>query len=445
MPWYHALDRGFGIEKRGSFRCLIEGTRMQFELGRSNLLPGVPVFFIRHGRWTRRMYGGRTDRLGDLDESRRFRFFAHAAASLIEKGVLPADLVHCNDHHTALLPMLLKEQMARQRPKTLLLIHNAFFQGSFRPGTGPTRYRDDPTGPLPPFHSTRTRFIISLPRGILAADQVVTVSPTYARELATPGHSDGLAAYLRRRRKTWTGLINGIDYQTHDPATDPALAANYDVKRLSLRGSNKAELQRRLGLPVDSRVPLLTFVGRLSRQKGVLRIIRLLDELSKLKVQVAISGNGVPEFARVLKGVAKLRPELLSYRAFEPEQESLYYAGGDLFLMPSIWEPCGLSQLKAMRYGCVPVVHATGGLVDTVADHDPVRRAGTGFTFAEDDDWAFYAAIVRGLEARARPAEWRLLQQRAMRQDFSWDRAARGYERLYDQLLGPSPAPGRDV
>ena len=277
-----------------------------------------------------------------------------------------------------------------------------------------------------------------LKAGLVFADVLTTVSPRYAREIQTPELGEGLDGVLRARAGRLRGIVNGIDYRVWNPAADPALPARYDTGDLGGKARCKADLQATLGLQADAAAPLLAVVSRLAWQKGIDVVARRVPRCSSSspppsswcsEAAIRTSSAACALLAEQFPGRVAVRTgmdEALAHRIV---------AGADLFLMPSRYEPCGLSQLYSLRYGTVPVVHATGGLDDTVAELDPATGEGTGFKFAPDSPEALRDAVQRALAVRRDPAAWTRLQERGMREDFSWERSARAYRNLYGALL----------
>jgi starch synthase len=430
MPWYGFLDAAQQqIQPESPVRLRFGRELLWADVGRTELI-GVPVYLVGHRVHTAEMYGGEADQYGWLHEHRRFRFFAAAAAALLRAWTWQPDVLHLNDYHTALIPTF----VGVPRRPVVLTIHNARYQGSFGSlTTTPARLRDRDGTRLPPLSSPRARFVNFLRRGIQTADLVTAVSPTYARELMQPGHIDELAGILRRDRTV--GILNGIDVAELDPRHDRALVRRYDASTLERRAANKRALQRRLGLPASARTPVLALVARIEPIKGIDLLLQLMVQLAERGVQVVISGNGGPRMLAVIEQMAAAAPTMLAYRRFDREEESLYYAGADITLVPSRYEPCGLVQLKAMRFGSVPIVQRVGGLADTVFDHHDGRGRGTGFVFDKDTPGALLAAIDRALAVYRRPREWRTLQRRGMANPTGWEEPAARYVAAYRRAI----------
>ena len=274
-------------------------------------------------------------------------------------------------------------------------------------------------------------------RGIVEADVVNTVSPTYHDEIRTPESGEGLDTILRERGEAFVGILNGIDEKIWNPATDRAIAAHYDAGNHAAKAANKAALQHELGLDSDPHAPLIGVVSRLVEQKGFDLVAQIVDRIVDQGAQFVVLGTGDPAIENEFRRVATERPSRVAVRfGFDAQQASRIYAGSDLFLMPSRFEPCGLGQMIAMRYGTIPIVRRTGGLADTVMEYDPLAQAGTGFVFDWYDPDACFAAIMRALRTYRDPMAWDMLVSRAMARDFSWAVSARQYAALFARAVG---------
>lgn len=356
---------------------------------------------------------------GETDDLLRYHLFTLAVLEApVVLGWKP-DVINCSDWHTGWLPLGLRNYAWNdQRYRGIasaLTIHNLAYRGPDA--------LSDVLGPA-----------------IYYADVVNTVSPTYAREITTPDGGFGLERLLRLREERLYGILNGIDPELYDPAQDPALAATYTAATVERRAQNKAALQRGLGLAEEPCTPLVVMVSRLDQQKGLDLVLDVIDEAVP-EMQLAFLGNGTPEYAEGLRAAAARHPGRVGVElGFRADLSPLFYGGSDLFLMPSRFEPCGLGQLIAMRYGSVPVVRRTGGLADTVVEVSPDLGYGTGFVFEAYDPGALLDALRRAAssyreEAPAPAGSWRRLVQRAMGQDFSWGASAREYEKMYLKAL----------
>ncbi len=262
-----------------------------------------------------------------------------------------------------------------------------------------------------------------------------TVSHTYSKEIQTPEYGCGLDAVLKARRNNLYGIVNGLDYEINDPSVDKHLKYHYNAQNLEGKTQNKAELQKQFQLPQKD-VPVLGMVGRLDTQKGWDLISHIIEDLMRLDMHLVVLGSGAEEYEKLLKEKAEKYPQKIGLRiAFDPALAQLIYAGSDMFVMPSKFEPCGLGQLIALRYGTVPIVRATGGLADTVQDYDSQPAAGNGFVFKEYSGKDLLAAIQRAMNVYRDRNTWRKLMLHGMQQDFSWTNSAKEYIELYQKAI----------
>ena len=395
---------------------------------------GVTYMFIDNERYFARDYP-----YGFFDDGERFAFFSKAITESLQH--LPAgfecDILHCNDWQTALAPVFLREFYQGlplyDRVKTVFSIHNVAFQGQFS-----DTVMEDILGVAHiPAAASQLRCdacSINYMLGALRyADAITTVSPTYANEIQTPEFGEGLDGVLRERSYALQGILNGIDVAGFDPATDKRIAANYTVEDRSGKAVCKAKLQEELGLEVRDDRPLMVMVTRLTRQKGLDLVMYALDRILAGGVQVAVLGTGDRDYEDGLRYFQDKYPGTMAARIeFDPALSQRMYAAADMFLMPSKFEPCGLSQIIAMRYGTLPIVRETGGLKDTVQPYNEFTGEGTGFSFSnfngdEMGDAVFRAARLFWDNREA----WNQLVTQAMSQDFSWTRSADKYLDLY--------------
>jgi starch synthase len=390
----------------------------------------APRLFDRDG-----VYGQRGEDYPD--NALRFAVLSRAAAELVRQRAVsgrPVDIVHCNDWPTALVPTYLRtlaaETPALATTRTVLTIHNVAHQGIFPKedlatiGLGWDAFRLDGIE----FYGG----INLLKGGIVEANVVTTVSPTYAREIQTPEHGVRLDGVFRKRSEALVGILNGVDYAVWNAATDPALPARYDAEDFRNKARCKGAIQHELGLAVDVHVPLVSFVGRLVEQKGADLVARVIPKLLRATdAQVIVAGDGDPTLARSLEEAAGSSHgrAVFARAAAEPLVHRIF-AGSDLVLVPSRYEPCGLVQMYAHRYGAIPVARMTGGLADTIVDCDAKLETGTGFLFEHADADALFGAIERAIAARSLH-RWPALVRRAMRLDRGWEGPARRYEQTY--------------
>lgn len=399
------------------------------------VIDGVTYLFIDNERYFKRDYP-----YGFFDDGERFAFFSKAVTESLQH--LPegfqCDVLHCNDWHTALAPVFLREFYQGlplyERVKTVFSIHNIAFQGQYA-----DTILNDILGMAHIPNAARQlrcdeRSINYMQGALDYSDAITTVSPSYAWEIQTPEYGEGLDGILRRRSNVLSGILNGIDTDAWNPATDPMIHANYSAADMSGKKACKAALQEELGLEVRDDRPLMVMVTRLTRQKGMDLVTYALDRILSGGVQVAVLGTG--DYEEPMRYFANKYPGTCAARiTFDNALSHRMYAGADMFLMPSLFEPCGLSQMIAMRYGTLPVVRETGGLRDTVAPYNQFTGEGTGFTFANFNGDEMGDAVFRGARLYWDDhAAWDHLVQNAMVADFSWVRSADEYMNLYHNL-----------
>lgn len=396
-------------------------------------LDGLTYYFIDN-----QYYFDRDGLYGYYDDGERFAYFQLAVIEMLEKIDFIPDIIHVNDYHTAMIPFLLREKyhwiQAYQAIETVLTIHNIEFQGIFGEDVLPDLFAMGKER----YYDGTVRFddnVNFLKTGILYAGRVNTVSPSYAEEIQTPEFGSGLDGVLRMAKDKLSGILNGINYEINDPETDPLIPANFSKEDLSGKAINKAALQQKMGLPVRD-VPLMAIVSRLTHQKGFQLMMDEMEYLMQEDVQLVVLGTGEAGFEQGFKDFTQRFPEKCSVSiSFDIKLAQLFYAGADLFLMPSAFEPCGLSQMISMRYGTLPIVHEIGGLKDSVIPYNPITKEGTGFGFSEFRSVYLMETIrLASTVYKEEPEVWQQLIQQAMAKDFSWDSPAREYIGLY-QLL----------
>ncbi len=402
----------------------------------THLRERLDVYFVCSeeffGRYMIHMYAHDND-------AYRFNVFDRAVLALLEQLPDTPDIIHCHDWHTGLIPNLFRLGLGQTerfaRTATVFTIHNLPFQMQGNWWEVPTDRYDDGRG-FPTDDPRQVRWMNFTKRGIRYADVINTVSVRYAEEILTPEYGQGLDRLLRKRAADVFGIVNGVDYAVYNPQFDEHLWSRYDWNSLDRKLRNKRELQKMVGLEPDGSIPLIGLVHRLTEQKGFDLIKNILPVLMRLNLQMVIVGTGDRDYVSLFRKAAKQHPEKIAILTpFTEELGSRVYAGSDMFLMPSRYEPCGISQLISLRYGSVPIVHETGGLSDTITDFDPQSGRGTGFVFSRYASDDLLVAIVRALETYKHPRVWEHLTWQAMQESYSWDVPAEKYIQLYRRAL----------
>ena len=372
---------------------------------------------------------------GHYDDAERFAFFSRAVLEIIPHIDFKPDVIHCNDWQTALTPLYYSTMYA-ERPgyeniKTVFTIHNIQYQGVYGKELIDNVIGIDPKDTNLIEYDNAVNYMKA---GIECANMVTTVSPTYAKEILDPWYSYGLDTILKARSWKMTGILNGIDTESYDPATDTDIPANFSAADMKGKEKDKLALQERFGLPKNKDIPLIGMVSRLVSHKGLDLVKAVLEELvSGSEVQFVILGSGEWQYESFFKELAGKYPGKVAVTlGFIPELARKIYAGSDFFLMPSKSEPCGLSQMLALRYGSVPIVRETGGLRDTVTDSGDC--IGNGFTFAAYNAHDMLFTIKRALECYDNKPGFKILRKRAMECDNSWGKSANEYIRLYKEI-----------
>ncbi|MGT2960919.1 glycogen synthase GlgA [Streptococcus caballi] len=435
LPYYDVVDAKFSDQVEDVMYFYTDlGWRHAYVGVKRIVRDGVIFYFIDNHD-----YFFRGHVYGDWDDGERFAFFQLAALELMEKVDFVPDVLHVHDYHTGMIPFLLKEKYhwinAYKNIKTVFTIHNIEFQGQFDPGmlwdlfgVGFERYADG---------TLRWNDCLNwMKAAVLYADRVTTVSPSYAEEIKTPEFGKGLDQIMRMESGKLSGIVNGIDTDLLNPETDPHLVAHFSADDLTGKAKDKAALQERVGLPVRDDVPLIGIVSRLTDQKGFDLVVNELNNILQNDLQIVVLGTGYADYENAFAWFGRNYPEKLSANiTFDLELAQQIYAACDLFLMPSAFEPCGLSQMMAMRYGTLPLVHEVGGLRDTVIPYNRYDKTGTGFTFNNFSGYWLNNTLGFALDVYYNHKEdWRALQHNAMTTDFSWDTASLAYERLYKEL-----------
>lgn len=395
---------------------------------------GINYYLVEHAS-----YFERDGYYGYGDDGERFAFFQHAVLRMIEEKIILPDIIHSHDWHAGLISLLCKTMYAKRikTPLTLFTIHNLLFQGNF-----PASILDSCIGlPMSYYHEGQLRFkdgISFMKAGILYSDIVTTVSKTYAQEILTPEFGEKMEYVLSLRRDDLFGIVNGIDVEAWNPKTDTYLSSNYDLKTVTKgKKANKIAIQKELGLREDPEVMLVSMVSRLTDQKGVNLLIQSLADIMGWEIQLVILGTGDAHIENELKAIEFRYPRrAVFYCGYNEALAHQIYAGSDILLMPSAFEPCGISQLIAMRYGTLPLVRETGGLKDTVIPYNQFTKEGTGFSFYPINVNDFKHVLWIALETYTyRMDDFKTLRKSAMLKDVSWQKSAKEYSELINSRL----------
>lgn len=436
FPFYPMLDRSkLNAEPVQSVEVDRQGKPVQAQIYQTEL-DGIPIYLIDGEpiQCSPDAYPGQPL------ESERFIFFSLAALAFIRASGWVPDIMHANDWHTSTAVVALRKARSRdgfwKNTGSLLTIHNLPYMGAGGEEVVRSYGLNDAENELIPEWGRA----YPLPLGMVAADYLNTVSPTYAQEIQTRAYGAGLEGVLRARKANLAGILNGIAPEVWDPASDSQIGFNFSVSEPDGKRENKKALQQELDLPVSAEIPLIGMVTRLDYQKGVDLALEALAGLQGYPWQFVLLGSGDPELEQQARSFASEQPHRSAIRIlYDGKLARRIYAGCDMFLIPSRYEPCGLTQMIAMRYGTIPVVRATGGLRDTVISYtDP--ESGNGFIFTEENSTALQKALCDALSFYTDKSGWSQLQMRAMQSDFSWNQAARQYADLYRKILSESAA-----
>lgn len=449
-PYYgkHIDAEAYGLESIGkSERIEVEPGVFERVAFRKGFLGDekIPVYFIEN----KKFFGSRKKFYGADNDNARFLFFDRAALFLLKKIDFRPTVIHCHDWHAGLVPFLLKTRYAEDsffsKTATLFTIHNLSFQLGHDWRDIPEREHDDGYSELPLVSDTRRIERLNFAkRAILFADAINTVSETYREEILTKAFGEELHRLLKERKRSVFGIVNGIDYHDFNPLTDPGLVRHYSNRSVQLRKYNRKALQRRYGLAEDAYAPILCTTSRISEQKGFKLILQVIRPVLERGAQFIIMGDGDGQTIRALQVLEREFPGQFVYTPFDHEQETLLYAGAEIFLLPSRFEPCGINQMIALRYGCIPIVRHIGGLADTIEDYDPRTKTGNGFVFKQYDSTSLFIAIIRALENFKHARAWRDLCVMGLNEAHSWKIPAQKYIDLYGVTLRLKQRHGRE-
>ena len=393
---------------------------------------GVTYYFIDNEQYFKRdvVYGS-------YDDGEIFAFFSRAVLEVLPAIDFIPDIINANDWHTAMVPVYLNAFYRHREEykyiKTVLSIHNIEFQGKYDPYIlGGLFGLDVSQKPLMMYDGD----VNVLKGGIESADIVSTVSKNYVNEILQPEHSFGLHHILNARRGKLRGIINGLDTDVFNPEADKHIKTNYGISTLRNKRYNKVALQKSMALDTEADVPVIGMVTRLTKQKGLDLFYEVMDQIADLPVQIVVLGSGAPEYEHMMRSWENRRHDKVrGIVKFSVEIASQVYAGADLFLMPSKSEPCGLSQMIAMRYGTIPIVHTVGGLADTVEPYNPTTKQGTGITFQSYNSYDMLDAIKRAVDLYYDKKNWLQVRKNAMSKDVSWNLPADEYIAMYRELV----------
>jgi len=386
-------------------------------------------------------YEKRANVYGYADDAIRWALLSRATLEFLRYSSWRPDVIIAADWQTGLIPnyfhTIYKGDPKLSATAVIFSIHNLSFQAMFDHHFVSEMDYDSGREEIPAFNDPRLLKLNFMRRGIMYADVINTVSPTYSQEITTPEYGEELHELLSEKRSKIFGVLNGIDTDIYNPETNPNIQFHYNIKTLDLKTKNKSALQQKFNLPVRDNVPLFGIVSRLTEQKGFGLLMDAAEPLlENFDMQLVVSGSGDGHFMTFFQELAKKYPQKVAIQLnYDEVLTHMIYAGADAIIIPSRFEPSGLTQMEAMRYGAVPIVRKTGGLADSVVDYDPANKTGTGFVFEKFDNRAFYGAMVRAIETYRYPEFWRDIQKRAMKADFSWTKSAREYVGLFKKAI----------
>ena len=435
IPKYSSIPLSFKncMENIATFNVKV-GWRNQY-CGLEHLIyDEVPYYFVDN-----EYYFKRSNTYGYYDDGERFSYFSKAILESIKyMGDFKPDIIHCNDWQCGIMSVLLKENYSEDilynKIKSIFTIHNLQYQGVFdKEVLGDLLNLDDKY-----FNEDALKFydaVSFMKGGIVFSDAVTTVSKTYAKEIQTPFYGEKLDGLLSARSGNLYGIVNGIDYELYNPKVDKKIFYNYDMKNIKQKVKNKLKLQEKLGFTVTEDIPMIGIVTRLVKQKGLDLIVEKLQELLSLPIQIVLLGNGDGYYEDIFQYYASIYPSRISTNIiFDDVLAQQIYAASDMFLMPSLFEPCGIGQLIALKYGSIPIIRETGGLKDTITPYNKYTGKGNGFSFNNYSGHELLEAINRALNLYKDKTAWAKLVQNAMSSNNSWENSAKNYMELYNDL-----------
>ncbi len=439
LPKYQMVDAAkWGLNLVASGIAVTIGNSTETADVYESVIPDsdVPVYFIGNDKFFNRKELYTVAGKDYEDNAERFIFYCKAALEFLKQKGWRPDIVHCNDWQSAMMIAYIKllNDPYFSKAATVYSVHNMAYQGMFpKEKFGLTGISWDHLN----YHEMEAYGTFNVSKtGFVYADMISTVSETYGKEIQTKEYGCGLDALLRERSQDILGILNGIDYDLWDPAKDPAIPKKYSVNTISLKYDNKAALQRKNGLKEDPKIPLVGIVTRLADQKGLDIIAGAIEDIFSLGYQMVVLGTGEPKYHELLKKEKLKHPDSIGVNlGFDAALAQLIYAGCDMFLMPSRYEPCGLGQMISFKYGTVPIVRKTGGLADTVFEYDTETGEGNGFVFTDPTSKAFLDTMKRALAVYKDKKSWDSLVKKIMKLDFSWNSSAKKYISLYMKAI----------
>lgn len=416
----------------------LSGFNEKGTLFKSELAGEVPVYLIKHDGYFNRKYIYGEPGSDYPDSVERFSFFSQAVLEVVKRLDFKPDIIHCNDWHTGLIPVYLKSLYRKDawfsQTKTLFSIHNLGYQGNFPHSHLKVTGLDESL-----FTEKGLEFydqISFLKGGLIFSDTLSTVSPTYSQEIQTPDLGFGMQGILQKRSGCLHGVLNGVDETVWNPKTDPLIPANYGPKSLSQKKQCREDLIKTFSLQLNKKTPILCMITRLSQQKGIDLIMEAKDMLDKQDVALVILGTGSAEYESFFQQWSRDRPDnIAAALKFDESLGHRILAGSDMLLMPSLYEPCGLTQMYALKYGTVPIVRAVGGLKDSIQEFSDKTGKGTGFKFKTPQTKFFLKSLQKALSCFHQTQTWKKLMLNGMAKDNSWEFAAKQYSRLYQKSL----------
>ncbi len=411
--------------------CVVRKTEIKCKKRKNS--KGLPVYFIDSYR-----YFDREGIYGHFDDAERFVFFCKAVLNMLPKLGFKPDIIHCNDWHTGPISLLLNETYKNdefyKKVSTIFTIHNLEYQGNF--SNYVVKLLNVGYEVFTPEKCEFYGMFNFMKAGIVYSDIISTVSSVYAKEIQTHEYGERLEGLLAKRSEQLYGIVNGISYEEFNPEMDKEIAKNFGIANFIDKKENKTALQQKIGLPLRD-VPLIGLISRLSGQKGLNLVIEKIDEMLARNIQFVLLGTGDDYYQEQFRRLAdRYKDKMAVHIGFSPQLAKLIYAGSDMFLMPSRFEPCGLGQIISLRYGTVPIVRETGGLAETIIDYDEHKEIGNGFSFKNFSSNEMIDTIDRALAIyNEKPVEWDKLIIRALQSDFSWSISAKKYENLYFKVI----------